>query len=284
MVRYRMNRYEGTTAVSGRDLGLSRASEIASRSPVRDQSCERRGFASGAMRCAGRRRPANAIECDRVLDSGGAARTGAGAGQHLFHFSSASFLHRHLFIFHSQPVPSFLPLLSSICPTSRLLPIMSSSGLAWRKKSCHTLQVEHDQDELPEAVLKLRGTTLPLHNRPSGRALAYWLAAILTLWWLSPKRIESQLSPSSSSSSATTTLPRGGDRIVWGLQDETIQRIDLPAPQDDKYISTLQAAVVSQEETYRHRRGVPADYFLQVLSIIGGERPARQFLIGPRTC
>lgn len=73
---------------------------------------------------------------------------------------------------------------------------------------------------------------------------------------------------------AVKVSKRGGTRAtVWGLLEEEPQKVGLPSPHDDKYFTLVQAAIISQDSTYRRKAGPKSDYFVNALAIIGGEQP-----------
>lgn len=60
-------------------------------------------------------------------------------------------------------------------------------------------------------------------------------------------------------------------RTAWGLVDEAPVRTNLKGPMDGHYLTTIQAAVTSQAETYQRTMGPKSDHFVNVLAITGGE-------------
>lgn len=61
-------------------------------------------------------------------------------------------------------------------------------------------------------------------------------------------------------------------RTAWGLENETPVRTLLTGPMEGHYLTTIQAAVTSQADTYQRTMGPKSDHFVNVLAITGGER------------
>lgn len=60
-------------------------------------------------------------------------------------------------------------------------------------------------------------------------------------------------------------------QTAWGLENEAPVRTHLSGPMEGHYLTTIQAAVTSQADTYRRTMGPKSDHFVNVLAITGGE-------------